>query len=200
MNSGRTPEGNDFGVLVELGLHPQRHGGEVGRSVDDGDLALDAEGDGLGVAVVGGELVVVLADAGQELPELLPDLGSAGVLNDSSEKADEPSDGGTGLDELASDLHHEVAVLPGELLELSAVGDGHDVDSLGDGLLVHLDRFISIAGVAARHEEGVVVDPGRQVHGLDDLDADLGGVVHGVHEEGSADGGCAHSADHDVFV
>ena len=45
-------EGNDLGIFVELGLHSQRHGGEVGSTVDNRDLALDAEGDSKEIVIV----------------------------------------------------------------------------------------------------------------------------------------------------
>ena len=130
----------------------------------------------------------------------MPYTGTAGVLDDGAEDAYEPADGAAGLHVLPFDEDYRRTDLLGKLPEFTAVGHGYDVETCIERELVHEDGLVSLSGVAAGHEEGVLVHPLGEGHGLAGVDGDLGGVVHGIGEYRTTYGGSTHAADHDVLV
>ena len=193
-------EGDDLGVLVELVLHADGDGLHVGGAVHDGDVALQVLRDPPGDAVLGLDLPLIPPEAGEHHPQLVPYTGTAGVLDDGAEDAYEPADGAAGLHVLPFDGDYRRTDLLGKLPEFTAVGHGYDVETCVERELVHEDGLVGLSGVAAGHEEGVLVHPLGKIHGLGDIYGDLGGVVHGIGEYRTTYGGSTHAADHDVLV
>ena len=193
-------EGDDLGVLVELVLHADGDGLHVGGSVHDGDVALQVLRDPPGDAVLGLDLPLIPPEAGEHHPQLVPYTGTAGVLDDGAEDAYEPADGAAGLHGSSLDQDHRIPVLFGKLLQGTSVGDRYDVETCVERELVHEDGLVGLSGVAAGHEEGVLVHPLGKIHGLGDIYGDFGGVVHGIGEYRTTYGGSTHTTDHDVLV